>query len=155
MSADNGGNAGDGGSNFPLRGNKATAWEGGVRGLSWVYGAGLSKSVKGTISHEIMHVTDWLPTLVAGAAGLDLDASGRPCATCNRTVAPLDGVDQWESLTKGKASDPLFPPRHFSELEDFVMMGATDSVILSEGALMQCPLGSAASTPLPPFMHAC
>eukprot|EP00729_Bicosta_minor_P021081 gene21081-29857_t len=82
----------------------ATAWEGGVRGLSWVYGAGLSKSVKGTISHEIMHVTDWLPTLVAGAAGLDLDASGRPCATCNRTVAPLDGVDQWESLTKGKAS---------------------------------------------------
>ena len=104
MSADNGGNPGDGGSNFPLRGNKATTWEGGVRGLGWIYGAGLTAAVQGTVTHDIMHVTDWLPTLVAGVAGVELDAGGRPCASCNRTLAPFDGVNQWKMLSEGAAS---------------------------------------------------
>jgi len=104
LSADNGGIPADGGSNYPLRGNKATAFEGGVRGLGFVSGAGLAPSVRGTVSHEIMHVTDWLPTLAGGAAGLTVDASGRPCPTCNRSVAPLDGVDQWAMLSMGAPS---------------------------------------------------
>jgi len=50
----------------------------------------------GIVSHDIMHVTDWLPTIVGGIAGLSLApaAVGRPCVDCNRSVAPLDGVDQ-------------------------------------------------------------
>lgn len=43
-------------------------------------------------------VTDWLPTLVVGAAGVPLGAAGRPCPTCTRPVAPLDGVNQWPML---------------------------------------------------------
>ena len=104
MSADNGGNPGEGGNNFPLRGMKATTWEGGVRGLGWIYGAGLTDAVRGTISNEIYHVTDWLPTLVKGVAGLPLNATGRACPTCNRTVAPFDGVDQWPSVSQGRPS---------------------------------------------------
>jgi hypothetical protein len=45
-----------------------------------------------------------LPTLAGGAAGLPLQASGRACPTCNRTVAPFDGVDQWPMLSTGAAS---------------------------------------------------
>jgi hypothetical protein len=59
VSADNGGNVNDGGNNYPLRGNKATTWEGGVRGLGLISGAGISSKVAGTVSHEIIHVTDW------------------------------------------------------------------------------------------------
>ena len=75
-----------------------------MRGLGFVSGAGLAESVRGTVSHEIMHVTDWLPTLVAGAAGLALADSGRPCPTCNRSVAPLDGVNNWPMLSTGSPS---------------------------------------------------
>ena len=68
------------------------------------FGAGLSAAVQGTISHQIMHVTDWLPTLVAGVAGVPLGAGGRACRTCNRSVAPFDGVDQWSMLAEGAPS---------------------------------------------------
>jgi hypothetical protein len=106
LSADNGGNPGDGGNNYPLRGNKATVWEGGVRGLGFISGAGLAPSMRGTISHDIVHVTDWLPTLVAGVAGLPLDNEtlGRPCIACDRAVAPLDGANQWPMFSSGAAS---------------------------------------------------
>ena len=104
VSTDNGGEPYAGGNNYPLRGNKATIFEGGVRGLGFVSGAGLADSVRGTVSHELMHVTDWLPTLAAGAAGVPVNASGRPCPTCNRSVAPLDGVNQWPMLSLGAPS---------------------------------------------------
>ena len=104
LSADNGGNPGDGGNNYPLRGNKATTFEGGVRGLGFISGAGLTAAVRGTVNHhDIIHVTDWLPTLVA-AAGLTMKALGRPCTACNRSVAPLDGVNQWPTLSTGAPS---------------------------------------------------
>jgi arylsulfatase B/arylsulfatase I/J len=107
VSTDNGGEPTDGGNNYPLRGNKATPFEGGVRGLGFVSGAGLAPSVRGTVSHEIVHVTDWLPTLAGGAAKLAVDATGRACPTCNKTwprIPPLDGVDQWATISTGAPS---------------------------------------------------
>lgn len=104
MSSDNGGDPGDGGSNFPLRGGKASTWEGGVRALGWIHGAGLTPQVVGSINHEVMHVTDWLPTLAHGIAGVDLSNLGRECPTCKTLVMPLDGVDQWAMLSQGKGS---------------------------------------------------
>lgn len=105
LSTDNGGTTSDGGNNYPLRGNKATSFEGGVRGLGFVSGAGLTGAVRGTVNHGIMHVTDWLPTLVTGVAGIPItEPLGRPCPTCTRAVPPLDGVDQWAMLSRGEAS---------------------------------------------------
>jgi len=90
FTTDNGGPSGSA-NNFPLRGHKATAWEGGVHGVAFVRGYGIPA---GTTTKELMHSTDWLPTLagLAGAAAAAAAAAG----------LPLDGVDQWGVLARGE-----------------------------------------------------
>ena len=38
-----------------------------MRGVGLLHGAGLSDAVKGTVSDQMHHVTDWLPTLLSAA----------------------------------------------------------------------------------------
>ena len=82
-----------GGQNWPLRGGKCTAWEGGLRGTAFVWGAGIGASVRGTTAPGIMHTVDVLPTLIAALGG---DAPALAAAT-----RPLDGVSQWAMLSRG------------------------------------------------------
>ena len=62
LTTDNGGVHRYGGYNFPLRGEKHTLWEGGLRGISFVHGNMLGR--RGVRCKELLHVTDWYPTLV-------------------------------------------------------------------------------------------
>ena len=79
--------------NYPLRGGKATTWEGGVRGTGWVRGtkSALAPVQGGRSTTALMHTTDWLPTIVKGLAKLG-PASATPAAL------PLDGTNQWEAI---------------------------------------------------------
>ena len=97
FTTDNGGQNQAGGNNWPLRGNKATLWEGGVRGVGFLHGNMLKS--KGSVYQGLLHASDWFPTLAEGAAGLELNKSG--------TLQPLDGVNAWEAILSNTTS-----PRH-------------------------------------------
>lgn len=80
-----------GSQNWPLRGGKGAYYQGGVRGTAWINAPMLHKSITGTWSYALMHVTDILPTMVAAAGGDPNEMS----------THPLDGVSQWDHLTQG------------------------------------------------------
>jgi len=115
--ADNGGvDSGADGINWPLRGEKHTNWEGGMRGAAFVSGGLVPAHLRGTRNGGTFHVVDWYPTL-CGLAGL----SPAQCAD-DSPVAPLkpspahpnrdiyqgnlswpglDGQDIWPALLAG------------------------------------------------------
>ncbi|GLV35650.1 uncharacterized protein CBL_01200 [Carabus blaptoides fortunei] len=95
FSTDNGG-AADGfnlnaASNWPLRGVKNTLWEGGVRGAGLIWSPKFQK--RSRVSHQLMHISDWLPTLYYAAGG-------NPGKLGN-----IDGINIWEALSQDVASN--------------------------------------------------
>ncbi|RME90822.1 MAG: arylsulfatase [Verrucomicrobia bacterium] len=94
FSSDNGGpNPGRVTDNSPLRGGKATLYEGGVRVCAFATWDGHIPA--GRQLDEPMHIVDWFPTLVKLAGG-----SLAP----DKQKLPLDGRDIWPTLTAGAPS---------------------------------------------------
>ena len=96
FSADNGGPvycAGcAGANNWPLRGGKASNWQGGIRVNSWVSGGLVPSAMHGMKLAGLAAVWDWYGTF-AGLAGADptdhrAEAAGLP---------PVDSVDLWSA----------------------------------------------------------
>ncbi|EDO38943.1 predicted protein [Nematostella vectensis] len=79
------------GSNFPLRGGKDMLWEGGVKGVAFVY-SDLIKQ-KGRVSKELIDVTDWVPTIYHLAGG-----------TAEFLVPNMDGKNVWSTISEGAPS---------------------------------------------------
>ena len=63
------------------RGLKDTLWEGGVRGVGLIHSPLIVR--QGYVSNKMLHVCDWLPTLISAAGGKHL----------LENVTSLDGVD--------------------------------------------------------------
>lgn len=63
---------------------KYTLYEGGVRGVAVLWSPRLRKTAR--VCDDLVHITDWLPTLYAAAAG-DLNDLGE-----------IDGMNQWHVL---------------------------------------------------------
>lgn len=79
VSGDNGGEPQDGGNNLPLRGKKATLWEGGIRNNAFVWSntpALLPADRRGLVYNGLMHVSDWHATIVEVAGGAKDDIDG-------------------------------------------------------------------------------
>ncbi|XP_070578247.1 arylsulfatase B-like [Ptychodera flava] len=86
FSSDNGGATSFGGSNWPLRGGKKAYYEGGIKVAGFVSGPLLPPNLLGSTNRELIHVSDWFPTLIHLARG-----------NLNGTK-PLDGYNQWSTI---------------------------------------------------------
>ncbi|PVD32700.1 hypothetical protein C0Q70_08145 [Pomacea canaliculata] len=87
--ADNGGPLDGGGSNWPLRGQKSSFWEGGMRSFTVLRSGKLRYT--NTTYKGMIHAVDWLPTLMR-AAGLIPPTTG------------LDGQDLWNQILTNNAT---------------------------------------------------
>lgn len=96
FSADNGGNPTYGGYNMPLRGRKGSAFEGGVRSASFIWGDLLPQHVQGTTYTGLIHISDWLPTFMGLATGGTWTPKDLP--------KPIDGLDVWSAVTNNRES---------------------------------------------------
>lgn len=75
------------GVNLPFRGKKETPWEGAVRVPAFVW----HSSFRPRVWEGLMHITDWLPTLISAAGG--------------EITAEIDGVNQWDSIAQDGESN--------------------------------------------------
>ncbi|CAL4075723.1 unnamed protein product, partial [Meganyctiphanes norvegica] len=91
FSTDNGGVGGPlKDTNTPLRGSKATLWEGGTRGAAFVHSPLLQDTPR-TYS-GLMHITDWYNTLLSAAGAQHLPQN--------------DGFNQWDAIRTGTRDSP-------------------------------------------------
>ncbi|KAL7643638.1 UNVERIFIED_CONTAM: hypothetical protein RMT77_005621 [Armadillidium vulgare] len=78
-------------SNWPLRGLKETLWEGGIKGVAFVWSSLLKNP--GRVSTEMIHITDWFPTLFHAIGS-------------SESVLPkMDGINVWNSI-QGNSPSP-------------------------------------------------
>jgi len=97
FTSDNGGPAGgfngNVASNWPLRGVKASLWEGGVRVPAFIWSPLLKKS--GYVSNALMHVSDWVPTILT-AINADKDVLDEN--------PKMYGMSMWKTLSNNRTS---------------------------------------------------
>lgn len=104
------------GRNFPLRGYKASLWEGGIRVPAFINSPLIPSERRGIQSDELYHVTDLLPTIL-DMAGIDV-----------RPAQQLDGFSILDSLLNGGANSILM----FTDLKQVTKIYAKLTVELYE-----------------------
>ncbi len=90
FSSDNGGPITLGATNGPLRAQKGTVYEGGVRVPAFATWPGVIPA--GTVVQAPLHIVDWFPTL------------RRLAGVTAAPALPLDGRDAWPTITAGAPS---------------------------------------------------
>ena len=94
------------GSNMPLRGTKATSWEGGVRGVAIVRGPpSIVQLAPGSRNHQLIHVADLYFSLPGLAARLN--GGEELLAQLLADQPPFlagDGLELWDAISANKQS---------------------------------------------------
>ncbi len=111
----------------PFRGEKNTNWEGGWRVPSMVRWPGKIKP--GSVSNEIMHHMDWLPTLLAAAGDADIKAKlkkGGVKAIGRTYKVHLDGYNFLPHLTGKEKKGPRKEIFYFSDEGDHTALRYQD-----------------------------
>lgn len=95
-SSDNGGPVypGGGANNYPLKGGKASDWQGGVRVNAFASGGFLPQKMKGQKLTGKIHLADWYATFCALA---DVDPTDERAAKAN--LPPIDSINMWPLLS--------------------------------------------------------
>jgi len=105
FSSDNGGpiynNGTAGANNYPLRGGKASNWEGGVRVNAFASGGFIPPKARGTKRVDLIGVWDWYATFSA-LAGVDPTDTRAALAK----LPPIDSLNMWPYLSGDVASSP-------------------------------------------------
>lgn len=96
LASDNGGEGTISGNSYPFKGHKGSYYRGGVSATAIVHSKMLPTSRRGTTYDGLVHVTDWLPTL------MHLASNGE--WTGSYSDAELDGVNVWDSILSGEDS---------------------------------------------------
>eukprot|EP00729_Bicosta_minor_P013737 gene13737-16815_t len=108
-SSDNGGRGS--GINYPLRGEKRTNYDGGMRVTAFVSGGLIPQALRGTSNDIRFHIVDWYPTFCRLVGISSFDGSPTPPEPVdptnpdkdiygNNTWPDIDGIDIWDMLMK-------------------------------------------------------
>ena len=109
LASDNGGSSAIPGSSVPFRGHKYDFSRGGVSANAYVFSKLLSSDVRGTSYSGLMHVSDWLPTLMTVAT--------QGAWSGSYSGAALDGVNQWDAM-RYKLASPRSEIVHYAYAND-------------------------------------
>ncbi|MCP4072080.1 MAG: arylsulfatase [Hyphomicrobiales bacterium] len=115
----------------PFRGEKNTNWEGGWRVPSMVRWPGNIKA--GSVSNEIMHHMDWLPTFLAAAGDSDIKEKlkkGGVKAIGREYKVHLDGYNFLPLLTGKSEEGPRKEIFYFSDDGDLTALRYADWKVL-------------------------
>lgn len=99
-----------GGNNYPLRGGKVTDFEGGVRTVAFVAGGYLKQKAPnliGSRSDLLIHLVDWYATLVGLSSATRSDDKLANQSVHNSDIPPVDSLDVWEALIRGKGTTAI------------------------------------------------
>ena len=114
--SDNGGEKHMAGNTYPYKGHKGYYFRGGVTSQAIVHSKLLPEAVRGTTYKGHMHITDWLPTLMAAATGGQWTGS--------YTGADIDGLNFWPALTGTGPTPPKETVFYVSESAGVIQQGA-------------------------------
>ena len=123
-SSDNGGPLGDGygGNNWPLKGGKASNWEGGVRVNAFAAGGAVPAARRGTREAGLIEMSDWYATFCAIAGADPADAAAAAAG-----LPPVDGMNMWPLLSGANASSP----------RTHVLLGSSDGTDKSGNTIVE------------------
>ena len=102
-SSDNGGPVypGGGANNYPLKGGKASEWQGGLRVNAFVSGGYLPEKMRGQKTEGYIHVADWYATF-CGIAGVN----PKDERAAKAKLPPIDSLDMWPLISGQNTTSP-------------------------------------------------